>query len=193
LIGLVHIDVFSGIGGMSLAAEMAGFETVLHCDTEPFCRNILARHWPESHIHDDIRTLTAEKDSGARAPTSAPRFVEKGGEDAQCNSVGAYGPAEHGDGCPDLQTTASHPPFFSEEGYDELPEVRGRDDDGRQGAILPNVLGYSAHQAAHQARTRSDCSNRTDGGRKPSGHQERRTAPATGRFGWWLVTGGFVP
>ncbi len=53
------LDLFSGIGGFSLGLERAGMKTVGFCEIEPFCRKVLAKHWPEVWIHDDIRTLTA--------------------------------------------------------------------------------------------------------------------------------------
>ncbi|CAB4137712.1 S-adenosyl-L-methionine-dependent methyltransferase, partial [uncultured Caudovirales phage] len=38
-----------------------GFETVAFCEIEPFPRKVLAKHWPEVPIYDDVRTLTAER------------------------------------------------------------------------------------------------------------------------------------
>ena len=54
------LDLFSGIGGFSLAGEWAGFETAMFCEIDPFCRAVLAHHWPEVPIHDDIKTLTGD-------------------------------------------------------------------------------------------------------------------------------------
>jgi DNA (cytosine-5)-methyltransferase 1 len=34
--------------------------TVAFCEIDPFCRAVLAKHWPDVPIHGDIRTLTAE-------------------------------------------------------------------------------------------------------------------------------------
>ena len=55
------LDLFSGIGGFSLGLERTGgFETVAFCEIDPFCRRVLAKHWPGVPIHDDVRTLTAD-------------------------------------------------------------------------------------------------------------------------------------
>ena len=52
------IDTFSGIGGFSLAARwLGGIETVQFVEREPYCQRILAKHWPDVPIHDDICTF----------------------------------------------------------------------------------------------------------------------------------------
>ena len=56
------LDLFSGIGGFSLGLERTGgFETVAFCEIDPFCRQVLARHWPEVRQYADIRRLTAKR------------------------------------------------------------------------------------------------------------------------------------
>lgn len=55
------LDLFSGIGGFSLGLERAGMKTVAFCEIDPFCRRVLAKHWPETPCYDDVRTLTAER------------------------------------------------------------------------------------------------------------------------------------
>jgi DNA (cytosine-5)-methyltransferase 1 len=56
------LDLFSGIGGFSLGLERTGgFKTVAFCEIEPFCRRVLAKHWPEVPCYDDVRTLTSER------------------------------------------------------------------------------------------------------------------------------------
>ena len=52
------LDLFSGIGGFSLGLERSGgFETVAFCEIDPFCRAVLAKHWPETRQFEDIKFL----------------------------------------------------------------------------------------------------------------------------------------
>jgi DNA (cytosine-5)-methyltransferase 1 len=56
------LDLFSGIGGFSLGLERTGgFRTVAFCEIDPFCRRVLAKHWPRVPQYDDVRQLTAER------------------------------------------------------------------------------------------------------------------------------------
>ena len=48
---------FSGIGGLDLGLERAGFTMRFHCEIKPFCRDILRQHWPNLPVHNDIRKL----------------------------------------------------------------------------------------------------------------------------------------
>jgi DNA (cytosine-5)-methyltransferase 1 len=52
------LDLFSGIGGFSIGLERAGMRTVAFCEIDPYCRKVLARHWPGVPCHDDVTTLT---------------------------------------------------------------------------------------------------------------------------------------
>jgi len=51
------LDIFSGIGGFSLGFERAGMRTVAFCEIDPYCRRVLARHWPCIRCYDDVRGL----------------------------------------------------------------------------------------------------------------------------------------
>lgn len=55
------LDLFAGIGGFSLGLERAGFETVAFCELDPWCRRVLAKHWPGVPSYDDVRLLTSAR------------------------------------------------------------------------------------------------------------------------------------
>ena len=55
---LRHTDLCSGIGGFSLGFQWAGLsEPVLFCDTDAWCRKVLAKHWPDVPIAEDVKEL----------------------------------------------------------------------------------------------------------------------------------------
>jgi len=60
---VIHLDLFSGIGGFALAASRVwpNHEVVGFCEIDPFCKKVLKKHWPSIPIHDDIRTLECKR------------------------------------------------------------------------------------------------------------------------------------
>ena len=58
---LTHISLFTGIGGIDIAVEWAGFETVCFVEKDDYCQKVLKKHWPDVPIIGDIRDVTREK------------------------------------------------------------------------------------------------------------------------------------
>lgn len=80
-----HLSLFSGIGGLDLAAEWAGFETVAFVERDPYCQRVLAKRWPGVPIIDDVRQVADTAGAGSGG-------VSGGGQSRQ--------PRTWGDGAP---------------------------------------------------------------------------------------------
>jgi DNA-cytosine methyltransferase len=57
---LTHFSLFTGIGGIDLSAEWAGFTTVGQCEWADYPTKILEKHWPDVPRWRDIHSVTAE-------------------------------------------------------------------------------------------------------------------------------------
>jgi len=54
---MIHIGIFEGIGGFSIAAKEMGWETGVTCEIEPFPQAVLKKRFPNAYHHGDIHTL----------------------------------------------------------------------------------------------------------------------------------------
>jgi DNA (cytosine-5)-methyltransferase 1 len=54
-------SLFSGIGGLELGLERAGMQVVWQVEFDPFCQEILQKHWPEAKRYGDIRELRGDE------------------------------------------------------------------------------------------------------------------------------------
>lgn len=56
------LDLFSGIGGFSLAASWTGqIETVAFCEIDPYCQRVIKKHWPGKPIYPNIKELNGHE------------------------------------------------------------------------------------------------------------------------------------
>jgi DNA (cytosine-5)-methyltransferase 1 len=50
-------SLFSGIGGIDLGLERAGFRVIWQCEADAYCRAVLDHHWPGVPCYSDVRAL----------------------------------------------------------------------------------------------------------------------------------------
>ena len=74
---MTHLSLFSGIGGLDLAAEWAGFQTVGQCEWADYPTKVLEKHWPDVPRWRDIRDLTAD-DFRRRTGVDRPTVISGG-------------------------------------------------------------------------------------------------------------------
>ena len=61
---LNHGDLFSGVGGFSLAASWLGWNNIFQVENDPFCQKVLEKNFPETKRYGDIYEFKGEKYRG---------------------------------------------------------------------------------------------------------------------------------
>lgn len=56
---MTHGDLFSGIGGFSLAARWCGIKTLWSVEIDGFCTKVYRKHFPEVEVHGDVKKVKA--------------------------------------------------------------------------------------------------------------------------------------
>ena len=56
-----HLSLFSGIGGIDLAAEWAGFHSVAMVEKDFYCQQVLRKNFPEAELYGDILEFDGTK------------------------------------------------------------------------------------------------------------------------------------
>lgn len=56
---LTFISLFAGIGGFDLGLERAGMKCIAQVEIDPYCRAVLAKHWPDVPRFEDVREVGA--------------------------------------------------------------------------------------------------------------------------------------
>lgn len=76
-----HLDLFSGIGGFALAAQWVwgdDHEVVAFCEKDEYCRQVLAKHWPDVPIVEDIRDVKATTHAHGDSESIVPIHDKEG-------------------------------------------------------------------------------------------------------------------
>ena len=62
------LSLFTGCGAFDLGLERAGMTCVGQCEIDPFCRAVLAKHWPAVPRWEDVKTLSGDDVRRAAGP-----------------------------------------------------------------------------------------------------------------------------
>ena len=92
---LSHLSLFTGIGGIDIAAEWAGFETVAQVEKDEYCQKVLTRHWPDVPGFPDVEKLyRMAGDCSVCEPCKEPYCDLCNDHYADCDCIGPHQFAE---------------------------------------------------------------------------------------------------
>ena len=55
------LSLFTGIGGIDLGLERAGFTIAYHSEIDPYCQKVLRKHWPDVPNLGDVKNIKWEE------------------------------------------------------------------------------------------------------------------------------------
>lgn len=61
---MIHLDLFSGIGGFALAAQQVWgdeYECIGFCEIDKYCQQLLKLRFPKVRVYEDVRTISRER------------------------------------------------------------------------------------------------------------------------------------
>ena len=53
-------SLFAGIGGIDLGLERAGMTCAWQVEIDPWCRQVLAKHWPDVRRYEDVKSIGSD-------------------------------------------------------------------------------------------------------------------------------------
>lgn len=104
---LTQISLFTGCGGIDLAFERAGFESLLQVEIDSHARSVLERHWPDVERIEDVRSV-----DGIRCKRPDNGIRRGGAGDGSKRATGNHPTVIHfGSPCQDLSVAGKRKGF----------------------------------------------------------------------------------
>ena len=132
-----HLDLFSGIGGFSRAADFLDWETTDFVEQNPFCQKVLKKHYPHARIYSNVTTY--------RGTRRSHQIITAGFPCQDVSLANARGKGLEGD----------HSILFYEAGriiYEVLPPGFCMENVPGIYRYLPDILAYFAKGGLYEIR-----------------------------------------
>lgn len=85
-------SLFSGIGGIDLAFQQAGFEIIGQVENDDFCQRVLHKHWPHVPKWGDVRKVQgSEVETRLRLRCGNPRAIDVVAGGFPCQDISIAG------------------------------------------------------------------------------------------------------